>query len=142
MSAKLHHLPARGDDRKTLAARYGVRGALGALDVASHIQVRQALIRTLCILVPAIYLPTLLLAIAGALLGATAGGTVFRGAAVLVLLIWIALMLGGTVPINAAVLDWTPSAPPAAVGRAKHPSWRGRPGKERAAGTSAAATGA
>jgi hypothetical protein len=39
--------------------RYGVRGPLGRLDQESHIRMRQGLIRTPRILVPAILLPTL-----------------------------------------------------------------------------------
>jgi hypothetical protein len=44
--------------------RYGVRGPLGRLDQESHIRMRQGLIRTLRILVPAILVPTLLSAVA------------------------------------------------------------------------------
>src|ERR1700685_3189123 len=44
--------------------RYGVRGPLGRLDQEPHIRMRQGLIRTLRILVPAILLPTLVSAVA------------------------------------------------------------------------------
>ena len=92
--------------------RYGVRGPIGRLPDDAHIRLRQALIRTLRILVPAIYLPTLLLAILATALNGVDAGLAFRCAAVLALLVWIAVTLGGTVPINAAALEWHPSAPP------------------------------
>lgn len=102
--------------------RYGVRGPLASLPDQQHIRMRQALIRPLRVLVPAIYLPTLLSALAAAILdgassGASSGagpGVALRCAAVLALFAWIAVTLGGTVPINEAVLDWDPAAPPRA----------------------------
>jgi uncharacterized membrane protein len=81
-----------------LVIRYGVRGPLARLDDEAHIRLRQALIIRLRVLVPAIYLPTAATAVA--LLG------------------WVAVTLGGTVPINAAALAWAPAAPP--------PDWRAR----------------
>jgi uncharacterized membrane protein len=96
--------------------RYGVRGPLASLDDRAHIRMRQALIRTLRVLVPAIYLPTLLSAVAVTILDGAGRGVVFRCGAVLALLAWIAITLGGTVPINEAAFDWDPDAPP--------PGWR------------------
>jgi uncharacterized membrane protein len=96
--------------------RYGVRGPLARLDDRAHIRMRQALIRTLRVLVPAIYLPTLLSAVAAAILDGAGRGVVFRCGAILALLAWIAITLGGTVPINEAAFDWDPGAPP--------PCWR------------------
>lgn len=69
--------------------RYGVRAPLAATDDTSHIQFRQALIRTLRVLVPAIFLPAFLSGIAVAITHATGTGFVFRWAGVLALLIWI-----------------------------------------------------
>ncbi|HEY5352997.1 MAG TPA: DUF1772 domain-containing protein [Streptosporangiaceae bacterium] len=92
--------------------RYGVRAPLASLDDPSHIRMRQALIRPLRLLVPAIYLLTLLTALAATVLDGAGAGLVPRCAAVLALLAWIAVTLGGTVPINAAALDWNPAAPP------------------------------
>ncbi len=43
-------------------------------------------------------------------------GVVFRCGAVLALLAWITITLGGTVPINEAASGWDPDAPP--------PTWR------------------
>jgi hypothetical protein len=93
--------------------RYGVRSPLASLDDQSHIQFRQALIYRLRILVPAIYVLTLLSAVAVTVLDGTNGGVAFRGAAIAALAAWIAVTLGGTVPINEAVLEWSASAPPA-----------------------------
>jgi uncharacterized membrane protein len=92
--------------------RYGVRRPLGSLDDQAHIRMRQALIRPLRVLVPAIYLPTVLSALAVTILDGAGPGLPFRCAAVAALLGWITITLGGTVPINAAALDWDPSAPP------------------------------
>jgi uncharacterized membrane protein len=92
--------------------RYGVRGPLGRLDQESHIRMRQGLIRTLRILVPAILLPTLLSAVAVTVVDGADGGLAFRCAAILALLAWVAVTLRGTVPINEAALDWDPAAPP------------------------------
>lgn len=92
--------------------RYGVRGPLASLGDQAHIRMRQALIRPLRVLVPAIYLPTLLSAVAVTALDGASNGLALRCAAVLTLLAWIAVTLGGTVPINAAALDWDPDAPP------------------------------
>ncbi len=94
--------------------RYGVRGPLARLEQEPHIRMRQGLIRTLRILVPAILLPTLLSAVAVTIVdGAGAGaGLVFRCVAILALLAWVAITLRGTVPINEAALDWDPAAPP------------------------------
>jgi hypothetical protein len=93
--------------------RYGVRGPLASLDDRSHILFRQALIYKLRILVPAMYFLTLLSAVAATVLDGTNGGIAFRGAAIAALAVWIAATLGGTVPINEAVLAWSASAPPA-----------------------------
>jgi uncharacterized membrane protein len=96
-----------------LVIRFGVRGPVAALEQSAHIQLRQGLIRTLRIVVPAIYFPTLLLGAAATLLGGAGLGLVFRSAAVVALLVWLAATLGGTVPINQAALRWDPAAPPA-----------------------------
>jgi uncharacterized membrane protein len=98
--------------------RYGVRAPLASLDDRSHIRTRQALIRTLRVLVPAIYLPTVVLAITSTVLDGAGSGAAFRSAAVLALLGWISVTVGGTVPINSAAFDWDASAPPA--------DWRAR----------------
>jgi hypothetical protein len=92
--------------------RYGVRGPLATLDDRPHILLRQALIRSLRVLVPVVYLLTLLFAVAGTTLDGIGPGFPYRCAGILALLIWIAVTLGGTVAINAAALEWDASSPP------------------------------
>ena len=98
--------------------RYGVRGPLASLDVQPHILLRQALIRPLRVLVPSIYVATLTSAVAATALDGIGSGLALRCIGLAALLVWIAVTLGGTVPINAAVLDWNADAPPA--------DWRAR----------------
>jgi uncharacterized membrane protein len=98
--------------------RYGIRGPLASLPDEPHIQMRQALIRTLRVLVPSIYVPTLLLSIVTTVALGIYGAFLFRCAAVAALLLWMVVTLAGTAPINAAALQWQISAPP--------PDWRAR----------------
>ena len=92
---------------------YGVGRAVAAvLDDQSQIQVRQALILRLRVLVPAIFVPTVLLGVAITVLDGVEPGFVFRCAGLLVVLTSFLLTLLGTAPINSAVFDWQPSAPP------------------------------
>jgi uncharacterized membrane protein len=95
-----------------LVIRYGVRAPLATLDDRSHIVLRQGLIRTLRVLVPAIYLSALVSTLAVTIIDGTSAGFVFRLGAVLALIGWIGVTLGGTVPINEAALTWEPAAPP------------------------------
>ena len=91
-----------------LAVRYGVRAPVAALADAAHIQLRQGLIRTLRILVPIVFLPALGLTVVAAVID----GDIFRWAAVAAIAVFALATFGGTVPINAAALDWRPEAPP------------------------------
>src|SRR6266481_7516260 len=59
------------------------------------------------------YFLALLSAVAATVLEGTNGGIAFRGAAIAALAAWIATPLGGTVPINEAVLEWSAYDPPA-----------------------------
>ena len=92
--------------------RFGVRGPLASLPDGAHILARQALIRTLRVLVPVLYLLTLSSAVAAACIDGASYLPV-RAAGVACLLVWIALTLGGTVPINVAAIEWDADAPPA-----------------------------
>jgi len=96
-----------------LVIRFGVRGPLARLEQGPHIRLRQGLIRTLRVLVPAVFFPTLLLAAATAVLGGLGPGLPLRAGSVAALLVWLAATLGGTAPINQAALRWDPAAPPA-----------------------------
>jgi uncharacterized membrane protein len=91
---------------------YGVRAPLGGLEAQSQIQTRQALILRLRVLVPAIFVPTVLLGAAVILLNGNSAGFGFRVAALLLVLVSFLLTLFGTARINAVALTWQPSAPP------------------------------
>jgi uncharacterized membrane protein len=91
-----------------VVVRFGVRGPLAALPDEPHIRLRQGLIRTLRILVPAIFVPALLTGV----VAAVADASPVRWAAVVALAGWAAATFLGTVPINAAALAWSPAAPP------------------------------
>jgi uncharacterized membrane protein len=92
--------------------RFGVRGPLTSLPDGPHILARQALIRTLRVLVPVLYLLTLSSAVAATCVDGPSYLPV-RAAGVAALLVWLALTLGGTVPINVAAIEWDADAPPA-----------------------------
>jgi uncharacterized membrane protein len=89
-----------------------VRGSLHVLDEQPNIQIRQALIRRLRVLVPAVFVLTAISGVTVAVLGFTSPGFVFRCAGVLAVFTWTLATFGGTVPINEAVLTWQPDAPP------------------------------
>jgi uncharacterized membrane protein len=92
--------------------RFGVRGPLAGLPDGVHILIRQALITTLRVLVPVLYLLTLMATLATTCLDG-AEYLPLRAVGVGALLVWMALTLGGTVPINVAALEWDADAPPA-----------------------------
>src|SRR2546421_8214720 len=92
---------------------YGVARAVAAvLDEQAHILVRQALILRLRVLVPAIFVPTILLGIVITVLDGVDPGFAFRLAGLLVVLTCFLLTLLGTAPINQTIRNWQPSAPP------------------------------
>jgi uncharacterized membrane protein len=92
--------------------RYGVRGPVASLDEKPHLQLRQALIRALRILVPAVFALTILSGIAVTVLGGSALILELRCAGQLALLVFISITLVVTVPINQAILTWDVAAPP------------------------------
>jgi uncharacterized membrane protein len=92
--------------------RLGVRDTLLVLDDPSHIKLRQALIRTLRILVPTIMLPAIISGVTLAIVDATRRGCVFSWAGAIALLVFLAVTMFGTVPINARALEWNPNVPP------------------------------
>jgi uncharacterized membrane protein len=91
---------------------FGVRAPLNILDDQPHIQVRQALIRRLRALVPAVFVLTAISGVIVAFLEVTAPGFVFRCAGVLAVFTWTLATFGGTVPTNEDVLTWQPDSPP------------------------------
>ncbi|MFD1674264.1 anthrone oxygenase family protein [Alicyclobacillus fodiniaquatilis] len=92
--------------------RLGVRDTLLVLDDPSHIKLRQALIRTLRVLVPVIMLPAIISGVTLAIVDATSRGCVFSWAGAVALLVFLAVTMFGTVPINAGALEWNPNVPP------------------------------
>jgi hypothetical protein len=91
---------------------YGVRAPAELLDDRSQLQLRQALVLKLRVLVPAFFVPAALSGIALAVLDSAAPGFGFRLAGVAALLTWVAIRVIGTVPINSATLAWQLNAPP------------------------------
>src|SRR5215471_7589361 len=91
---------------------YGVRSPAEMLDDHAQLQLRQALVLKLRVLVPAFFVPVAVLGIALTFLNSAAPGFVFRCAGVVALLIWAMIRIVGTVPINSATLAWQLSAPP------------------------------
>jgi len=95
---------------------YGVRAPLAALDPQPSIQLRQALIRRLSILVPSLFGLASLAGLAVTFAGrrADAGGLPFiaRCAGLACLGLFITVTMAGTAPINQAALAWAPASPP------------------------------
>jgi len=91
---------------------YGLRTPSEILDEYSQLQLRQALVLRLRLLVPAFFAPAAVSGIAVMVLDGAAPGFGFRCAGVAAILTWVVIRVIGTVPINSATLTWQPSAPP------------------------------
>ena len=91
---------------------YGLRGPSETLDDHTQLQLRQALIVRLRVLVPAFFAPTAVLGIILTFLNVGTPGFWFRCVAVLAVCLWVLIRVVGTVPINSATADWKLSAPP------------------------------
>src|SRR6476646_5074473 len=83
---------------------YGLRAPAEVLDDQSQIQLRQALVLRLRVLVSAFFVPTAVLGIALTVLNSAEPGFWLRCAGVLAVLTWIVIRVIGTVPINSATL--------------------------------------
>ena len=86
--------------------RYGIRGPVASIDPQPQVQLRQALIRRLRVLVPTIFSMALISGIAVTLLERLRPALEFRCAGLLALIVFISITLAGTVPINQAILTW------------------------------------
>jgi hypothetical protein len=95
-----------------IAIHYGFRSPSEVLDDQSQLQLRQAMVLKLRVLVPALFIPMALSGFAVAILDSATPGFWLRAVAVLAMLIWILIRIVGTVPINSATLTWQLSAPP------------------------------
>src|SRR5262249_11194180 len=91
---------------------FGVRPTITVLDEQPQVQLRQALIRRLRVLVPGVYGGTLLSAVAVTVLAGMGEGFGFRCMGLLAVLVWTLTTFVGTVPLNKATLTWRPDAPP------------------------------
>jgi hypothetical protein len=94
------------------AIHYGLRGPSELLDDHAQLQLRQALVLRLRVLVPAFFATTAVLGITLTVLSSGTPGFWFRYAAVFAVCTWILIRVVGTVPINSATAEWQLSAPP------------------------------
>jgi uncharacterized membrane protein len=95
-----------------MTIRYGVRAPIADLDERPQILLRQSLIRNMRVKVPMLFLLTLASGAAAVALGGLDMPAALRAAGLLALLIFIAVTLLGTVPINKAALGWNAATPP------------------------------
>jgi hypothetical protein len=95
-----------------IAVHYGIGAPPDSLTESAQILLRQALIRRLRILAPALFCPTLALGIAVAVRDRTESGILLHEVALCALALWIAIRALRTVPVNIATLEWRPEAPP------------------------------
>lgn len=96
-----------------IVIHYGLHGPAQKLPETSQIRLRQALVLRLRILVPAFFVPAALSGLAVAILDGAGPGLWLRCAGLACGLVWIAIRVVGTVPINSATLTWNAEAPPA-----------------------------
>jgi uncharacterized membrane protein len=87
---------------------YGVRAPLASLQSGPHILLRQAFIRRLRVMVPAIFILTFLSGVAAAWLGSPRSVFFARVTGLVALFAFLIV----TLAINQAVLRWNPAAPP------------------------------
>jgi hypothetical protein len=91
---------------------YALSPSAETLDDRSQLQLRQALVLRLRVLMPAFFAPTALTGIVITVLDTTLPEFWFRCAGLLALLLWVVIRVIGTVPINSATLTWQLDAPP------------------------------
>jgi hypothetical protein len=96
-----------------ISIHYGFHAETAALDEGPQIALRQGLVRRLRWLVPAFFIPTALSGIAVSISDGVMPGLYFRIAGLFAVVLWIFVRIVGTVRINSATLEWSPSAPPA-----------------------------
>jgi hypothetical protein len=95
-----------------IAIHYGIRVPAQSLNEHCQLQLRQALVLRLRILVPAFFLPAVVSGIADLILNRTGGGFLFRCAGMACIAVWVATRVIGTVRINKVSLTWDVAAPP------------------------------
>ena len=95
-----------------IVIHYGLRAPSEVLGEQAQIQLRQALIMRLRVLVPAFFVPAAVSGIVVTVLDGGASGFWLRCIGLFAVLIWILIRIVGTVPINSATLTWQPGTPP------------------------------
>ena len=95
-----------------IGVHYGIGAPPSTLPENAQILLRQAMVRRLRILAPAIFLPSLVSAVALAVLQRRAAEPGLLYLTIGMLLVWIVVRIIRTVPVNSATLEWNPEAPP------------------------------
>jgi hypothetical protein len=95
-----------------IALHYGLHTPVQVLSDDSQLRLRKALVLRLRVLVPAVFVPFALSAIAVAVLERDAPGAWLRYTAILAVLVWVGVRVIGTIPINSATTTWDVGAPP------------------------------
>ena len=95
-----------------VGVHYGIAAPPASLGDAEQIILRQALIRRLRVLAPALFFPCFLLTLLIAFQERHQSGPWLRWAAAAALLLWIGIRIVRTIPVNSATLEWNPKAPP------------------------------
>jgi hypothetical protein len=91
---------------------YGLRVPMQVLTDRSQLQLRQALVLRFRVVVPAFFVPTAVSGIAVVGLDGGSPSAWFRWAGLIAVIVWIAIRIVGTIPINSATLTWSLDAPP------------------------------
>ena len=92
-----------------LIVRYGVQPALNTLEDRAHLLARIALVHRLKVVVPALMLPTVIVAVAVLIFS---DGSALRWTGMIALVAFLLFSFLGTVPINMKVNDWQAENPP------------------------------
>ena len=95
-----------------VAIHYGTALPQQLLTDTAQLQVRQSMTRRLRVLMPLLFLPALLTTVILTAMHRAGREFEVRGAALCLLLVWIATRVAATVPINSATMEWDPAAPP------------------------------
>ncbi|HEY4197966.1 MAG TPA: hypothetical protein VGM63_20635 [Mucilaginibacter sp.] len=95
-----------------IAVHYAFHTSIITLDEKPQIVLRQGLIRKLRWLVPAFFVPVLLLGVAVTIVNWEVPRLYFCIAALIAVIVWIIIRIIGTVPVNSATIEWDANTPP------------------------------
>ncbi|MEO5534202.1 MAG: DUF1772 domain-containing protein [Pseudolysinimonas sp.] len=93
--------------------RYGVHPALNAMPDDVHLRARHEIVRIVRVIVPAVMLPSVVVAVVCLVVTSSGPAYGLRFAAVAVYAIYLVVVFAGTVPINDRFFKWDVSNPPA-----------------------------